>query len=524
MLEKPDPTHEKRRISSLLLMLSTLISRLLGIVRVRLISTVFGADGTADVLNFTFSIPNNIRKLLAEGALSSAFIPVLTRAVNQDESSLKNSHAQHLLARILGFQAAVLIPLTVSVWIFPEAVITFLSDFSDPHQIAMAAVLLKYFIIYLLIISITAVIQAALNCRSIFYVSALAPLIFSTTVIVSIIFLSDRFGAYAMGIGVLAGGLLQFFFQLTAYHKSGYRLSFSFQFADPDFRVVMKTFLPVLLTSGIFAVTQQVSFYLASRLPIGAVTALSNAVVFWQMPFGVFYVSIATVFFPAMSRDFQKNDVSGLQKNLEKGIGYIVVFLLPSAIILFFLSREVVFSILLSGKFTAENANRTADALQAFLPGLVFAGLFNYIQRFFYSIQTVFNAVKAALLYAILDISITILCIVLKFDVISLGIGNSAAYIMAFIIQLHFVRMELPELMSGTAAFRNFFRVLAANVPLVILMIVYKLYANAWYITGSTLRNFLLLLLIGSASGLVIFTSYRLFSVDFLYRKKGLNK
>ncbi|MCF7943238.1 MAG: murein biosynthesis integral membrane protein MurJ [Spirochaetia bacterium] len=521
MLEKPDSTHEKKRISSLLLMLSTLVSRLLGIVRVRLISAFFGADGTADVLNFTFSIPNNIRKLLAEGALSSAFIPVLTKAVKQDESSLETSHAQHLLARILGFQAVVLIPLTIFVWIFPESVITFLSDFSDAHQIAMASVLLKYFIIYLFIISVTAVIQAALNCRSIFHISALAPLIFSTTVIFSIIFLSSRFGAYAMGMGVLAGGFLQFFFQLAAYYKSGYRLSFSFQFADPNFRVVLRTFIPVLLTSGIFAVTQQVSFYLASRLPTGAVTALSNAVVFWQMPFGVFYVSIATVFFPAMSKDFQKNDVKGLQENLEKGIGYIVVFLLPSAIILFFLSREVVFSILLSGKFTEENAKRTADALMAFMPGLVFAGLFNYVQRFFYSIQTVYNAVKAAIIYAILDISITILCIVMNFDVVSLGIGNSTAYIAAFIIQMHLVRKELPGLLPGAAAFRNFLRVLAANSPLVILLIVYKYFAGVWYITGSLLRNFLLLIIIGAVCGLTVFTSYRLFSVDFLYRKKA---
>ena len=505
---------------SLIFMICTIGSRLLGIVRVRLISTFFGASGIADVINFTFSIPNNLRKLLAEGAFSSAFIPVLTKAVKHDEQNINDQHANSLIHRILAFQLIILLPVTTMVFLFPATIITFLSDFSDTNLISISAMLLKYFILYLLIISITAVMQAALQCKSKFIITALSPLLFSTSVIVSIILLSDAYGAYSMGIGVLAGGILQLIFIYPTFIQNGYSIKVNFHFHNSYFSSVVKSFVPVVITSIILIITQQISFYFASTLPTGGVTALSNSLVFWQMPYGVFYVSIATVLFPSMSRSYYESDGIGQIRNLQKGVEYIVVYLLPSTILLIFFSNELVFTILQKGKFTSENAVRTAESLRYFSLGLLFAGIFNFFQRFLYSIHKFKLTVYTVLIFAVSDILITIICLNLKLDVAALGIGNSSAYLIAVGIQVFFIKREMPD-MKFTNNYKYLLKIFIANIPIAAGLLLYKYSKVYWFSDGSTIVNFMILLGIGILSCFFILVSYRLSKIDYLFKKKG---
>jgi putative peptidoglycan lipid II flippase len=522
MVRKNRKLIHSDRTNSLIFMVSTIISKLLGIVRVRLISTLFGASGVADVINFTFSIPNNLRKLLAEGALSSAFIPVLTKTVKYDKLNIYDNLAKKLIHRVLTFQLLILLPITILVFLFPNSIIRFLSDFSDANLISISAGLLKYFFLYLLTVSVIAVLQAALQCTSNFIITALSPLLFSTSVIASIIFLSERYGAFSMGIGVLLGGILQLIFVIPPFMRNGYTINLNFHFQNHYFFSVMKSFIPVVITSIILISTQQVSFFLASSLPTGGVTALSNSLVFWQMPYGVFYVSIATVLFPSMSRSFHESDRIGQIQNIKKGIEYIIVFLLPSTLLLIFLSDELVFTILQNGKFTPENALRTAKSLRYFTLGLLMAGIFNYNQRFFYSVHKFKFTIYTVIIFSIVDIMITILCIKLNFDIASLGIGSSSAYLIAVIVQLFFIKKELPEIKLKD--YLNYtIRILLANIPLTTGLLLYTFFKNNWFANGSTLINFFILLGMGILSICLIIVSYRLCRIDFLYKKKRVN-
>jgi len=522
MVKKNRKILHSETTNSLIFMICTIISRLLGIVRVRLITTFFGASGVADVINFTFSIPNNLRKLLAEGALSSAFIPILTKTVQYDELNIYDHLAKKLIHRVLTFQLIILFPITIIVFLLPNTLIKLLSDFSDTYLISISAGLLKYFILYLLTVSITAVIQAALQCKSSFMVTALSPLLFSTSVIISTIFLSEKYGAYSMGFGVLLGGILQLLFVLPAYFRNGYTIKLNFQFKNHYFSSVMKAFVPVVITSMIFIITQQVSFYFASTLPLGGVTALSNSLVFWQMPYGVFYISIATVLFPSLSRSYHESDSIRQLLYLKKGIEYIIVFLLPSTLLLIFLSDELVFTILQNGRFTPENALRTANSLRYFTLGLIFAGIFNYNQRFFYSIHKFKLTIYTVLIFAVTDILVTILCISYNLDIASLGIGSSSAYVIAATVQILFIKRVMPEI-----KIRNYikyiFRIFLANIPLASGLLIYKYTKSYWFSDGSTIRNFIILLGMGILSLLIIVVSYRLCKVDFLYKKKRVN-
>ena len=507
------------RRNSLVLMTATLVSRLLGIIRIRLVSTFYGGSGIADVINFSFSLPNNIRKLLAEGALSSAFIPVLTRVISEDSLQSEGRSAQRLLSRILGFQLLAILPLTLIVLLFPAGVVNVLSDFSDTSLITIAERMMRYFIIYLYCISLASIVQATLHSCGKFITAAVAPLLFSISVIIILLFFALEYGEAAFRFGVVAGGFLHLLTLLPVFYRLGYRITFSFRFTHPDFLAVLSRFLPALSISLILALTQQVSVFLATGLDSGGVTAFSNSIVFYQMPYGVFYISIATVFFPAMSRLYQNGENSKLMENLIKGYEYIFVFLLPSLILLFLLSEELVFSILQKGKFSPVDAMRTASSLRAFAVSLLAAGLFNFNQRFLFATDKFKWALISALLYAAADITATITAIRLNMDVYSFGIGSCAGYSSAIILQIVIMKKTQHFDFTVRRAVLPLLKITAVNIPLLLIFLGYRILAPHWYETGSTLRNFLILSAMGGFGFLLTLTVYRIASIDFLFRK-----
>lgn len=147
---------------TMVVMLCTFVSRILGFVRTAVITAVFGAGGKADVINATFAVPNNLRKLLAEGALSSAFIPVLSETIVNEDA--KRSRSSLLVRTLITFQLLILIPFTILAIIFAEPLVRHVvTQFKDPAQIALSIDLFRYFIVYLLLISISSVLMGLLN-------------------------------------------------------------------------------------------------------------------------------------------------------------------------------------------------------------------------------------------------------------------------------------------------------------------------------------------------------------------------
>ncbi|MDD7536226.1 MAG: lipid II flippase MurJ, partial [Bullifex sp.] len=140
--------------NSLLLMLMTLISRLLGIVKARVISSVFGAGALADSINYAYTIPNNLRKLFAEGSLSQAYLPLMRARSDEDESLF--------MSQLMSFQIVVFLPLIAASFFFGRRIITISSGFTDPFQLEVASALFPFFMIFLFLISLSTVFSSAL--------------------------------------------------------------------------------------------------------------------------------------------------------------------------------------------------------------------------------------------------------------------------------------------------------------------------------------------------------------------------
>ncbi len=470
----------------------TALSRVLGFVRQAAINAVFGASGTADVLNAVFNIPNNLRKLLAEGALSAAFIPVLSQA-SADTESEDAGVPRQIVRNLLAFQYLVLVPVLVLAVVFAGPITRFILDFPDAAYQQLAAQLFRWFIHYTLLISVSAVLMGTLNSRSRFTLPALTPILFSVAVIASILLLSPSLGLHAMSVGILAGGLAQIAVQAPQFRRLGFDFRPSFDFGNPYFRRIMRQWLPVVAASSVFAINQFVAIYFASGLEDGSASALANAVIFWQLPQGILGVSIMTVLFPRMSRQAGSHDREGLKRTLGFGIRGILALLVPSAVVLALLGREVVAVAFQRGEFELADTLRAADVLAAYCIGMASVSAFGFLQRFFYSNSDYRTPTITAVVVVVIDVGLSLWLKETTLRVVGLAVANSAAFTVGAVVLLVRARRVVGGIELAAIA-TTLGKTLAATVPAVVAVVAARRVLGGWWRTlwqqGSSLESF----------------------------------
>jgi putative peptidoglycan lipid II flippase len=418
-------SNRRSTASTILVMACTAASRLFGYVRQALFSYYFGASGAADAMNAVWNIPNNLRKLFAEGAFSSAFIPVLSTANAEDPS---RGRSRALVRALVALQLLVLLPLVVLSLVFPQAFVDLLLRFSDPAKVDVAVRLVRWMLNYVLLVSLSALAMAILNTHERFAVPALSPLMFTLATVLSLLLFHGSLGIMAMGVGVLAGGVLQLAFQLPALRGLGYRLSPSFRFSNPDFARTAKLWVPYLASSSISVITQFFAQFFASGLEDGSVSAIVNSVMFLQIPIGIFTTSVATVTFPRMSRQAARDDREGLRGTLSYGTEFLLALLVPSTLLLCLFGREIIAATLQRGKFTPEATLMTARALTGYAVGLVFMGIYTVMLRLFNALKTFTIPLVSAAVIAVVDIALSLVLKETSLRVSGLAYANSIAF------------------------------------------------------------------------------------------------
>ncbi len=506
-----DSTEDKAAAkSSVLVMACTLTSRVLGIVRARVIGSIFGASGIADVINFTFNIPNNFRKIFAEGAINASIIPFFSRLIEGEDTK----SARRLFALLCTYQTLILLPLVLASYIYGEPLLAFFSDFDAP-QIALGARLLPFFMVYLLTISVGSVFNGLLHCHKSFFHSHAAPLLFSLSVIIGVSVLHPYVGAMSMAYSALVGGVLQGAYSYVVVRRYGYRIRLAFNPEGTPFKPLMKSWAQMVLSSLILVVAQMVAFWFASSLSEGSVTAFSNSLIFWQAPYGIFFNAIVAVSFPAMSRAYGMGNLDQMQKVTRESLIHLLTFLLPSTIILFTLSNESVSSVLQTGNYTLADANLTALTLRYYLLGMTIAAWFNLLQRVGYSAGRHKSMTRVTALMSLFDIALMWLFIRLGVGIIALPLASIVSFTL-FFITLAFVLRDLYPLYRDKDLFKGVFRIVVANLPLLALSVLYSLLGLRWHESGSTLANLGLLALLGGGAVALTLLSYTLANIPFL--------
>ncbi|MDC7222235.1 MAG: murein biosynthesis integral membrane protein MurJ, partial [Spirochaetales bacterium] len=343
-----ETSRRESTLATYIVMACTLISRLLGFVREALINAVFGAGSRADVLRAIFNIPNNMRKLLAEGALSSAFIPELSRQLVEDETGQK---ARRLTGNILALLLIITIPLTLLFVLFPGTAVRIFTTFGDPAQTELGTRLIPWLITYIFFVSISALLMGVLNSHKRFFIPAITPVLFSLSVISSVLIFHGSLGIFSMAVGVIVGGIAQILVQIPLFRKLGYTLIPRFSFRSEEFRRVMISWGPILLTSSLFSINQIIAGKLASMLSVGSISAMNNAIIFWQLPFGLFVNSLVTVIYPKMSRQAAEGDFTGLGESLIYGWRGLMAMLIPSSVVFMIIGAPIIAIAMQRGAF-----------------------------------------------------------------------------------------------------------------------------------------------------------------------------
>jgi putative peptidoglycan lipid II flippase len=508
-----------RTLITVLVMVCTAASRLFGYVRQALIGIYFGDAGAADAMNAVFTIPNNLRKLFAEGAFSSAFIPVLSSTIEEDPSGKRS---RDLVRTLIAFQLLVLVPLVGLSLVFPRAFVDLLTRFKDPAKVEMGVQLMRWMFNYILLVSLSALVMAVLNSHGKFAISALSPLMFTLATVLSLFFFHDRLGIIAQGVGVLAGGILQLLCQLPALRRQGYRFWPSFRFNNPDLARTAKLWVPYLASASIVAINQYIATLFASGLEDGSVTAIANSVMFLQIPLGIFMTSVATVQFPKMSRQAAAQDKEGLRGSVSYGMQFIIILLVPSAVLLCLFGREIISATIQRGHFRPQGTLLASRALTAYALGLVSMGLYTFLQRLFNSFKSHVVPIASAGVIAVIDIVLSLILKETPLRVSGLAYANTIAFTAGMILLMVLARRRLGGVGMASILI-TLGKSILGSLPMAALLIVFVRWKPDAWVHGGTLGTTVLFAAVVAAAVCMTLLMYVLLRVPFLadlFRKR----
>jgi putative peptidoglycan lipid II flippase len=506
------PAGRQSTVTTVIVMVCTAGSRLFGYVRQALFNYYFGGSGAADAINAVFNIPNNLRKLFAEGAFSSAFIPVLSTTLTEDPSGAR---PRELVRTLVALQILVLLPLVALSLAFPRLIVTGLLTFSDPAKVAVGIQLMRWMFNYILFVSLSALVMAVLNSHGKFTVPALSPLMFTLATVLSLLFFHGRLGVLAMGVGVFVGGILQLACQLPALRRLGYRMLPSFRLDNPDLVKTAKLWLPYLASASIVTINQFFAQFFASGLEDGSVSAITNSVMFLQIPIGIFTTSVATVTFPAMSRQAAQGDARALRETVSYGIQFLLVLLVPSSVLLCLFGKEIIAAAVQRGRFTPDATLMAARALTGYALGLVSMGIYTFLQKLFNSYKSFVVPLLSAGIIAVLDIILSLILKETALRVSGLAYANSIAFTAGMILLVFLARRRLGRL-GARHILATLGKSVLGSVPMAVLLVIFLKWQPDLWVRGGSLRATALIASVAAACVGLTVLMYLVLRVPYL--------
>ncbi len=352
---------------------ATTLSRILGLVREQLIATLFSRTAT-DAFYVAFRIPNLLRDLFAEGAMSSAFVPTFTEYLKnrgKREAWILASNILNIL--LLGLSLIALFGIFAS----EPLVSKFAGEFrTTPGKFELTVLLTQIMFPFLPLVALAAVLMGILNSHGNFFLPALAPALFnigSLIVALGLYFWLPAWGydpVLGMAIGTLCGGALQLLIQIPQLLKKGFVYSCSVNLKHPGVRRVLLLMGPGTVGLASTQVNIFVNTWLATSQGEGPVSWLNYAFRLMQFPLGIFGVAIASATLPTVSAHIATGELEGLRKTLSSALRMVFVINIPASLGLVFLSRPIIALIYEHGRFQQTDTDATSKALIFYAIGL----------------------------------------------------------------------------------------------------------------------------------------------------------
>jgi putative peptidoglycan lipid II flippase len=447
--------------STAIFALATGISRILGLVREVVARNYFGVRGPINAFEIAFLIPNTVRALLADAALSSAFVPVFTELLEKGDRKRAWRVASSLVWLILlglgGLTALfiLLAPLIMSPLPYKQSLIVGLSRLLFP---------------LVAILGVTGIVVGILNSYEHFSIPALSPVFWNLVIILGLVLgvphvqsVDGRLYVYAGSI--VAATVLQLLLPLPWLRGRDGRLMLVIDWRDPAVRRVFALMFPISLGLGLINVNALIDALFAAKLidPQIAPSAINAAFRLYMLPQGMFSVAIATVLFPSLARLAARNDITGFRHTVGLGLRQIAFLLVPASVVSAVLAEPITRLVYQRGHFESSQTPVVAAALAAFSAGLVFNGAMLMLNRAFFSLQS--NWIPTVVALGNLALNAALDAAFFRFGTWGIPLSTAVVNVAGTAVLLVLLRRRLGRL-EGRLTARSFVRVVAASLVL----------------------------------------------------------
>ena len=443
---------------------ATMTSRVLGLVRDQTLAYFFGAGDAMDAFYVAFRIPNLMRDLFAEGAMSAAFVPAFTRRLAVEGRDAAWQLGSQLMTALIVITGG----LVLAGVIFAEPLTRlFAADFSQqPGKFELTVDMTRLMLPFLTLVAIAAACMGMLNSLHRFFAPALSPAMFNVSLILSAVVLvpqMPRVGfepIMAIPFGVVMGGVGQIAAQYWVLRREGFRYRVKLDPTDRGLREVLALMGPGTVAGAAVQLNLLVNTILATSLGTGAVSWLTYAFRLMYLPIGVFGVSIATAALPVLSRHAARDELHLVRQTFSHGLRLMLTLMVPATVALIVLAVPIVRLIFERGSFTPADTRATALALACYAPGIVGYSVVRLAVPSFYALGTSLTPALVSIGSVGLNIVLNLVLVrVLGFQGLALGTAIAALSNAALLLAL--LRQRLDGL-EGAALAKSFARITVA--------------------------------------------------------------
>jgi putative peptidoglycan lipid II flippase len=443
---------------------ATLASRILGFARDMIVALVFGAGPVTDAFFVAYRIPNILRRLLAEGALSTAVVPVFTEyAALRSGDELRRLVRATLGVALVALVATTLLGIAAAPWVLRAIAPGFTSDAA---QEALAVQLTRVMFPYLILVGLSALAMGALNAENRFFSSALGPAVSNVGMIAGVLLLARHVDPpiLALALGVLAGGVGQLLVQAPDLARAGLLLAPSWEPRHPALARMARLLVAAVFGLAAVQVMVFVNTLLASLLPAGSISFLYYADRVMEFPLGVFGIALASAALPAMSRQAAAGDTRALAGTLNFALRVAVYICVPATVGLLVLRVPITRVLFERGRFTPADTLATAQALSGYAVGLVAFAAARISAQAFYAMRRPGIAVRVGALAIAANI-VAAVALMVPLGHAGLAYASSVGAFVNVLALLWAARRRFG-LLGGRALLASTLRTAAAAVPL----------------------------------------------------------
>ena len=385
-----EPTERLNTKAAGIIGLAVMCSRVLGLAREQIFAALFGGGAAMDAFTAAFRIPNLLRDLFAEGALSTAFVTTFTKTIARGG----DDQAWRLANKVATLTAVMLSLLCIAGMIFSAQLVALLAPGFDPEKAALTAQLTRIMFPFILLVSLAALVMGMLNSKNVFGMPAMASSFFNLGSIAGGVtlgfWIDPHFGRRALvglAIATLFGGALQLAVQLPSLARAGYRFHPDFRWRDAGVKSILLLMGPSVIAASTTQFNVLINSMFASTLGDGAIFWLSIAFRLMQLPLGLFGVALGTVTLPLLSRLVVGGQMEAFRGELARAMRLAFLLTVPSTVGLMMLAEPIISVLYQHGKFNAYQAAQAAGALRFYAVGLAGYAALKVLVNAFYALD-----------------------------------------------------------------------------------------------------------------------------------------